>query len=191
MWESSGLCSLYLNNMGLPLPFDKLVSVTWNKNVEIHFTFWLNFRGLCIFAFSSLPEHWTTVVILLQHLSFLSGNGISGKITSFKIKMKGNFLPKSRSVDVFFTLEKLCFSGSPWYPRSVRHHQYQCFSLQSSWQASWGKLLEGTFWRDSSFAHLCICFSDSRLLKLYVCCAGKLHSSQTLLRKKWQILTVI
>lgn len=91
--------------------------------MEIRFTISLNFWHLCSFAFASLPEHCTTVVILSQHLSYLSGNIISWKIMSFKIKMKGNFLLKSLSVDAFFTLERLCFSSSPWYPPKVRCHK--------------------------------------------------------------------
>lgn len=93
--------------------------------MEIHFTNELNFLHLSTFAFASLPEHWTTVFILSEHLSYLSGNIISWKIMSFKIKMKGNFLLKSLSVDAFFTLEKLCFGGSSWYAIKVRRHKCQ------------------------------------------------------------------
>lgn len=112
--------------------------------MEIHFTNELNFLHLSTFAFASLPEHWTTVFILSEHLSYLSGNIISWKIMSFKIKMNGNFLLKSLSVDAFFTLEKLCFGGSSWYAIKVRRHKCQIwwFSSQCSCQTSWGN-----FWR--------------------------------------------
>lgn len=148
--------------------------------MEIHYIL-LNFWHLSIFAFASLPKHWMTVVILSQHLSYLSGTIISWKIMSFKIKMKENFLLNGLSW-MHFLLYKICVSVSLVSQIGrVSHmsHEIWLFSLQCSCQTSWGKFLEATFSRDSGFTHSYIRLSDSFLLKLHICCTGKQQNSQT------------
>lgn len=136
--------------------------------MEIHFTIGLNFWHFWIFAFTSLPEHWTTIVLSQQHLSYLSGHIISSKITGFKIKMQENILLKRFSVNLFFTLEKLHFCGSI-LSQSVTGPQL----TREIWLFSsvfllyiLVEFLEATLCKDWCFTQLFIRFSDIFLLML-------------------------
>lgn len=88
--------------------------------MEIHFTIGLNFWHFWIFAFTSLPEHWTTIVLSQQHLSYLSGHIISSKIKGFQNKNARKYSSEKVFSESVFYVGKTAFLWLHIIPKRYR-----------------------------------------------------------------------
>lgn len=189
MWENSDLFSLYLNKMDLLLSFDKSLCLycrTKMRKFALQLGLIFDIFASCFCWFARTLDYCCHIItasqLLVREHHILENNEFQNKVErkfSSKNPFSGCILYFRKNV--FQWLSLVSHKGK------VSQMPNLMIFITVFLPDILGKFLEAAFWRDSSFIHLYIRFWESFLLKLYVCCAGKLQNPQILLRK-WQIL---